>query len=141
MDFTKPKTLLLSPLMALAASFAVLLIAFLFLSGSGSIGTYGINKTIGWGYQFSDMATVAAVLSIIIFVLGYVILWIVRMHLNRIVSIVGLCLLLMLPVIWTIEHINFKSTFTFLTASGVIVTFIVNTVFAIRYKLRDKQVS
>ena len=141
MDFTKPKTLLLSPLMALAASFAVLLIAFLFLSGSGSIGTYGINKTIGWGNQFSDMATVAAVLSIIIFVLGYVILWIVRMHLNRIVSIVGLCLLLMLPVIWTIEHINFKSTFTFLTASGVIVTFIVNTVFAIRYKLRDKQVS
>jgi len=138
MDFRKPKTLLIVPLIAFAASFAVLLIAFIFSAGSSSIGTYGANKTIGWAYQFSDIVTCIAVISFLLYILGYIILWMIQTQVNKTVSIINVCFLLLLPVIWIIEYANYQYLFTFITALGVMLSFIINSLFAITYK-RMKQ--
>jgi hypothetical protein len=116
MDFRKPKTLLIAPLIAFAASFAVLLIAFIFSAGSSSIGTYGANKTIGWAYQFGDIVTGIAVISFLLYILGYIILWMIQTQVNKTVSIINVCFLLLLPVIWIIEYANYQYLFTFITA-------------------------
>ncbi|MEL1242666.1 hypothetical protein AAEO56_00215 [Flavobacterium sp. DGU11] len=139
MDFRKPKTLLLSPLIVIAASFAVFLIDFIFLAGNGSVGTYGVNKTIGWAWQIGEIVSVFSIISFVLFVFGYILLWIVGLRVNKIISIVNLCILLFLPVVWAIEHLRDEYMFTFLTAAGVIISLIINTVFAILYKSKDKQ--
>jgi len=138
MDFRKPKTLLLLPL--LAATVAILVfILFVSISRTGAIGTWGVNKTIGWGWEFVDIASLITILSMLFFVIGYALLWMLGLRLNKIISIIQLCLLLALPAVWMFEHINYKYLLTFLTALGVMLLLIANTVFAIVYKLADKQ--
>jgi hypothetical protein len=139
MDFTRPKTLLLSPLIALAASFAVLLIAFLFLSGSSSMGTYGANKTIGWAWGImNDIAALSAIASVLLYVAGYAILWILRMQVNKTVSIINLCFLLALPVVWAVERVDYAYVFTLLTASCIALFLMVNIVFSVKLKAGTK---
>ena len=136
MDFTKPRTLLLSPLIALAASFAVLLIAFLFLSGSGSIGNYGVNKTIGWAWDLmNDIAALSAIASVLLYVFGYAILWMLRMQVNKTASIVNLCFLLALPVVYAVEPTDYGYVFTLLTASCIALLLVLNIVFAARLRM------
>ncbi|AWH86255.1 hypothetical protein HYN59_14550 [Flavobacterium album] len=141
MDFRKPKTLLLSLLVTVIGAFIIILVLGISL-GSGSLGTWGMNKTVGWAWDLmNDLAALLAIFSTLLFVFGYTFLWILKMRLNSIVSVINLCFLFALPVMWGIEHIKYEYLFTFLTALGVIISFIINTVFAIRYKLKDKQVS
>jgi hypothetical protein len=138
MDFRKPKTLLLLPLIGAITSILAIVL-FAIISGTGAIGTWGVNKTVGWAWDFADTASLLSILSMLLFVIGYAILGIVGMKLNKIVSIIHLCLLFALPVIWIFEHINYKYVLTFSTAFGVILSLITNIVFAIIYKLGHKQ--
>lgn len=138
MDLRKPKTLLFLPLLAITVSILAIIL-FTAISYTGAVGTWGVNKTVGWAWEFADIASLLSILSIILFVIGYVILWILRMRLNKIVSIIQLSLLLALPAVWLFEHINYKYLLTFLTAFGVILFLIINTVLAIVYKLAGKQ--
>lgn len=138
MDFRKPKTLVFSLLLAAIAVLFVI-VMFAVVSDNGLVGTWGVNKTVGWAFEFADMASVFSILSVLLFISGYIFLWIIRVHLNRIVSIVNFFLILALPIVWILEHINYKYLLTFLTASGVVVVLIINTIFAIVYKLNDKE--
>lgn len=141
MDFRKPKTLLLSLVLAVIGLFIISLVLGALARG-GSIGTWGTNKTVGWAWDvMNDMAALLAIISTLLFVCGYTFLWILKMRLNNIVSIVNLCFLFALPVMWGIEHIKYEYLLKFFTALVIIISFIVNTVFAFRYKLKDKQES
>lgn len=139
MDFRKPKTLLFSLLLTVIGACIIMLLLGILLRG-GSLGTWGMNKTVGWAWDImNDMAALLSIFSTLLFVFGYVFLWILRTRLNKIVSIVNLCFLLILPVVWATEHVNYEYLLTFLTAAVVIISCIINTVFAIRYKLKYKQ--
>lgn len=138
MDFRKPKTLFLSPLIAVITTILAIIV-FVLISGSGVVGTWGVNKTVGWAWDFADTASLLSIVSILLFVIGYMVLWILGMRLNKIVSIIHLCMLFALPVVWMVERINYEYLLTFLTALGGIIFLISNTIFAIVYKLADKQ--
>lgn len=141
MDFRKPRTLLLSLVLALIGLLIISLVLGV-LVRDGSLGSWGMNKTIGWAWDvMNDTAALLAIISTLLFVFGYTFLWILKMRLNNIVSILNLCFLFILPVTWGIEHIKYEYLLTFSTALLVIISFIINTVFAFRYKLKDKQMS
>lgn len=91
MDFTKPKTFVLSIviilIMLLLASLSLFL---LYSTGSDSVGTYGVNKTVGWGWDITNYAPYTGVFVMVLYLLGYAIMWGLKFKVSKVISLVNL---------------------------------------------------
>ncbi|MFP9098330.1 hypothetical protein ACLI09_04690 [Flavobacterium sp. RHBU_24] len=92
-NFSKPSGPLLG-LMCIIVFLAVGLIILSLFQDYPAIGTYGVNKTVGWAWDICNLLPVAVITFIIIFILGYLIMLLFKARVNKIVSMVNLVLLI-----------------------------------------------
>ena len=94
MDFSKPSTFLKVFFGGLA-----LVLALLFKTSNGSgIGTYGVNKTIGWAYNFCATVPLLGAAAIFLSIVAYLILTLFKLNINKYVAIFHLITVLTLSV-------------------------------------------
>jgi hypothetical protein len=107
--------------------------------GQTVIGTYGVNKTIGWAWNFCPSLPFFALVSLVGATASYGILLFLKARLNKWMSILNvIALAIILAFLWIspydYEWCDIRLKFTIL--SGVFL--FANFLFAIGYKLSDK---
>lgn len=91
MDFTKPKTFVLSIVIILIILLLASLSLFLlYTTGSDSAGTYGVNKTVGWGWDITNYAPYTGLFVMVLCLLGYAIMWGLKFKVSKVISLVNL---------------------------------------------------
>lgn len=143
MDFCKPKALV-----AITSALMLLTIVMVVCSNGDQIDYYyekgtvgwGMNKTVGWGWDLYSFAPFFCFIILLSSLLGYTILWISRLHLNRLVSIFNLITLLVLVAVSSLHNwLNSAWSIILLGTFLSILLFLTNTIFAIQYKISDKK--
>ncbi|WP_417354988.1 hypothetical protein [Flavobacterium sp.] len=91
MDFTKPKTFVLSIVIILIISLLVSLSLFLlYTTGSDSVGTYGVNKTVGWAWDITNYAPYIGAFVMVLCLLGYSVMWVLKFKVSKSISLINL---------------------------------------------------
>ena len=75
----------------------------------GDIKTFGVNKTVGWAYDISNETIFTAILftcSQILFIIGYLVLFLLRRKTNYLISIAHFELIILSLALLSYE--NFK---------------------------------
>lgn len=91
MDFTKPKTFVLSIVIILTISLLVSLSLFLlYTTGSDSVGTYGVNKTVGWAWDITNYAPYIGTFVMVLCLLGYSVMWVLKFKVSKSISLINL---------------------------------------------------
>ncbi|RDI10391.1 hypothetical protein [Flavobacterium sp. AG291] len=132
-NFSKPKhpflilaILLLSPI--------IYLIVRELLFEDTVVGTYGINKTIGWAWDLSNFMPVVFGFSVITSVVGYGFLVLFKARINSWITIIQ-----MLSLVFLLVSIYFGFCTTGLIISILsLILFFINVGFAIACKMSDK---
>ncbi|MHA3789192.1 hypothetical protein ACX0HA_13365 [Flavobacterium hauense] len=134
-DFSKPKHLFL-----IGLGYITFLSILLGLTGvfPESYFVFGVNKTIGQAYDFVAASGVFFLGSQIIAVTGYGFLWLFKCRINLRISIVHYFIIILIPFV-----VNFEERYDYygLTVGTSILTIVIavmNAVFAMYYKLYDK---
>lgn len=84
--FTKPISIFLFHLLVIVL---ITLLGF-FTSALNRFQTYGVNKTIGWAYDFCTFILPSVVVSFLITLIGYGVLSLFKLMLNKVLSIIQL---------------------------------------------------
>lgn len=82
--------------LVLLAFYGLILVAFSLLLNFGEATEYGVNKTVGWAYDISNHMYLNAILfpfCLILFLVGYLLLMILRRKTNYLLSITHLSLI------------------------------------------------
>ena len=132
-NFSKPKypflilaILLLSPI--------IYLIVRELLFEDTVVGTYGVNKTIGWAWDLCNFMPVIFGLSVVTSVIGYGFLVLLKAKINSWITIVQ-----MLSLVFLLISIYFGLCTTGLIISILsLILFFINVGFAIAIKMYDK---
>jgi hypothetical protein len=139
MDFSKPSTSL-----KLFFGFFVLVTLLLFIVYNGSgIGTYGINKTIGWAWELGENRTIVILLmAATVLLLGivlYLILALFKLNVNKYVVITQLILFVLLTgsSIVITYGLSYYIPITFFVVSVVLL--VINTIIAIIGGLKKRK--
>ncbi|WP_417369823.1 hypothetical protein [Flavobacterium beibuense] len=91
MNFTKPKTFVLSIVTILITlPIASLLFFLVYSKGLGSVGTYGVNKTVGWGWDITNYAPYIGAFVMVLCLLGYGVMWRLKFKVNKVISLINL---------------------------------------------------
>lgn len=132
-NFSKPKypflilaILLLSPI--------IYLIVRELLFEDTVVGTYGVNKTIGWAWGLCNFMPVVFGFSVVTSVIGYGFLVLLKAKINSWITIVQ-----MLSLVFLLVSIYFGFCTTGLIISILsLILFFINVGFAIAFKMYDK---
>ena len=144
MDFTKPKTLVVS-LAAIIAALVVLAIFIVILRHGDAIDYenntvgWGVNKTVGWAWDLYNFTPFLCFIVLVIFLLWYTILWILSARLNKLVSIFNLVTLLTFFIVLPFDRLINIWIIALAAVSLSILLFMTNAIFAIVYKISDKK--
>ena len=95
----------------------------------GRFGHWGINKTIGWGWEFTNPVFIITNSLWLIFPLGYGLLWILGCKTNRMLSRIQL-ILVFLCLIFTLKFRFYSNLFLYLSLTSFAI-FIINMVWTI----------
>ncbi|MFP9113205.1 hypothetical protein ACLI1A_04645 [Flavobacterium sp. RHBU_3] len=94
-DFTKPSGLLLGLLYFFVLAILLLIVIAFNAKITGSISTYGVNKTVGWGWDILNWLPVFAIVSLLLYILGYLILFLCKATISKKLSVINLSLVLL----------------------------------------------
>ncbi len=142
MDFRKPKT----PLLLLLAiiGLAILTIIILRPDDGEVFGRYGVNKTIGWAWDISQLCMDVyffIISCVAAFLAGYVILLLLRGRTNKIITILHLALILCtIGLATTTTYLENICIYTIILSVISMGLMIANSIFAIRYKIADSRI-
>lgn len=92
LNFSKPSTFLK---VFFGVLILIILLLFVVYDGSG-IGTYGVNKTIGWGWEFTQTVPLLAAVSSVLSIVLYLILSLLKLKINKYVAVLHLLSILIL---------------------------------------------
>ena len=117
---------------------AIVIIA-IFIS-TGEIGTYGVNKTVGWAYNIDTIVSIASFILILAFYLiGYVILLIFNIKLHKLLTYLNVFLLCYVAINLSLDiysPFSFYSTLVALPLSFIL--FLINIILSIVKSIRIK---
>lgn len=144
--FSKPKTLVV--LLSSITLVLVLLTAVIVIMRHGDSVDYyyenstvgwGVNKTVGWAWDLYNFTHFFCFLTLVISLSGYVILWISRVRLNRLVSVFNIIVLLAMLTILPLNKLINVWLIVLIAASLSVLLLLANTIFSIIYKISDKK--
>lgn len=95
---------------------------------SGSVGTWGVNKTVGWAWDFTNFLFLATPL-LIVYLLTYLLFFVFKVKQQTILSLLSVILIL----------INFSFTnniFALVAFLSSIFLFLVNCIYSIYHKFK-----
>ncbi|MDR7369830.1 hypothetical protein J2X17_000601 [Flavobacterium aquidurense] len=84
--------------LVLLASYGLILVTFTLFINFGETSVYGVNKTVGWAYDISNQMYLNAILfpfCLILFLVGYLLLMILRRKTNYLLSITHFSLIIL----------------------------------------------
>jgi hypothetical protein len=136
-DLTKPKHLILMLSFIIVGVMAFLIFSFFFQTEV--IRTYGVNKTIGWTWDYCEAITFFGLTSTLVYLLGYLALWSLRTRVNKLVSLLHILSIIAGSVIYFLaaEKAGLCVYSVWISVIGVIL-FLANGILAVIYKLADK---
>lgn len=145
-DFSKPKTLVFL-LSAITLTLVLLTVVMVIVGHGDSIDYYyenntvgwGVNKTVGWAWDLYNFTPLFCFLTLVIFLSGYIILWISRVRLNGLISIFNIIVLLAMLVILPLNKLIDVWLIVLIAASLSVLLLLANTTFSIIYKISDKK--
>lgn len=113
----------------------VVLCSIVFLSFElNLVGTWGVNKTVGWAWDITNFAPLVFIPVLIICLLGYCIMWMFKLKVNKVIALLNLSfLLLALGLIF--------SYISFIMSLNALVMAIVNFTFGVTVKMYEKKKS
>lgn len=127
LNFSKPSTFLK---VFFGVLILIILLLFVVYDGSG-IGTYGVNKTIGWGWEFRQTVPLLAAVSSVLSIVLYLILSLLKLKINKYIAVLHLLSILILSgyTILLAYGVGYYTTLLLFVVS--IVLLIINTAIAI----------
>lgn len=135
MNFSKP-------LNFIKVYFAVLVIIsivlFLISDGSG-IDTYGVNKTIGWVFDFCSTVPLLGAFSLVASLTGYFILFLFRLNVNRYIAVVHLIIVMVVSILSIVARSGSICEIALLLAVFALLLLIINFMMALTRKLGKKK--
>ena len=123
-DFTKPRTSWVAH--------ALLIILFIVLHGE-RIETFGMSKIVGHAWHFNNFAPFLTFLSLIIFLLGYSAMGLLKMEVNKVMSLFNLSFILNATVLF--------DGLSIAMALFAMNMFITNVILSIKIKMIEKKKS
>lgn len=136
-NFSKPK----HSLLAFSIIVTGIIITFLFsLSFEDEpIGTYGVNRTIGWAWDYCEINLLGAT-ALLVCLFGYMALWTIKARVNKVVSILHAASILVgLIVYFKALQQLILSKYSFWISIISILLFLANAIFAFIYKMSSKK--
>ncbi len=79
--------------------FSIVMVA-VFITNDGKMGTYGINKTVGWAWDLLSINFSILIFSSILFLFTYLILSLLKYRINKIFILVHLVLMILIMVLF-----------------------------------------
>lgn len=138
-NFSKPSGPLLGLLYFFGISIILVLLLFVVAQSTGSLSTYGVNKTVGWAWDLFNWVPFISLFGLLSYILAYFILLLCKATVSRILSILNLCLVIPLfPIILFPDYSYAYSALTLLPMLCVLVL-LANIGFAIRYAITAKR--
>lgn len=138
-DFTKPTGPLLGLLYFFVISILLVLLLFVVVNNAGSFSTYGVSKTVGWGWNIMNWLPLISSLCLLWYILAYFILLLCRATVSKVLAILNLCLVVPLfPIILFPDCSYAFTTLTLIPMLCMLVLF-ANIGFAIRYATTAKR--
>ena len=90
-DFSKPRVFVLSVLtLGVILLLVSTLLAILYFTGSPSVGTYGVNKTVGWAWDITNYAPYIGAFVMVLCLLGYSVMWVLKFKVSKSISLINL---------------------------------------------------
>ena len=140
MDFTKPKTFVLSIVAVLIILPIVSLLFFLVYSKDlGSVGTYGVNKTVGWAWDITNYAPYIGAFVMVLCLLGYGVMWRLKFKVSKAISLINLVSLIAALLLGSTTMIIMSRYPELILSFIAIVMLIINLSFGTRLKMYDKK--
>jgi len=136
-DFSKPTGPLLGLLCIIVFLIGGLVISSFFQEGL-AIGTYGVNKTVGWAWDICNILPAALMALVVIQILLYLILWLCKARVNKVVSINNLILVIVSMLSLFTNTLNICMVLFGIAILSIIMVF-VNIGFAIANAVRSKR--
>jgi hypothetical protein len=130
-NFSKPKHLFI-----LSISYLVFIILFLNVVGLDVL--FGVNRTIGFAYDFINVSLVFFTWTLLVCGIVYLLMWIFSLRVNAKISIIQYSLFFLMQFLIYYEYRKGYCEFTPLSGMIVLVLLLCNIGFAIYYKLSDK---
>jgi len=117
----------------------VIVIIAIFIS-TGKIGTYGVNKTVGWAYNINTIVpTIGFLLVLAFYVIGYVLLLILNIKLHKVLTYLHISLLFYIAINLTLDIYNPFSFYSTLAAMPLsFILFLINIILSIVKSIRVK---
>ena len=138
-NFSKPSGPLLGLLYFFVISILLVLLLFVVVNSAGSFSTYGVSKTVGWGWNIINWLPLISSLCLLLYILVYFILLLCKATVSKVLSILNLCLVIPLfPIILFPDCCYTFTTLTWVPMLFVSVLF-ANIGFAIRYATTAKR--
>lgn len=138
-DFSKPTGPLLGLLYFFVISILLVLLLFVVVNSAGRFSTYGVSKTVGWGWNIMNWLPLISSLCLLSYILAYFILLLCKATVSKVLSILNLCLVIPLfPFILFPDYSYAFTTLIWIPMLCVLVLF-ANIGFAIRYATTAKR--
>jgi len=138
-NFSKPSGPLLGLLYFFVISILLVLLLFVVVNNAGSFSTYGVSKTVGWGWNIMNWLPIISSLCLLSYILAYFILLLCKATVSKVLSILNLCLVIPLfPIILFPDYCYTFTTLTWVPMLFVLILF-ANIGFAIRYATTAKR--
>ncbi len=138
-NFSKPSGPLLGLLYFFVISILLVLLLFVVVNNAGSFSTYGVSKTVGWGWNIMNWLPLISSLCLLSYILAYFILLLCKATVSKVLSILNLCLVIPLfPIIFFPDYCYTFTTLTWVPMLFVLILF-ANIGFAIRYATTAKR--
>ncbi|WP_417353445.1 hypothetical protein [Flavobacterium alkalisoli] len=139
-DFSKPRAFVLSVLtLGVILLLVSTLLAILYFTGSPSVGTYGVNKTVGWAWDITNYAPFVALFVLILCLFGYIIMWVLKFKVSKVASLINLGSLIVALAVGSTTMLIMSRLPELILSLIAFVMLLVNFSFGVWAKMYDKK--
>ena len=124
-DFAKPKN-------AVLFTFILLILTAIYIEFEYGMENFGINKTVGHAWEFSNIKAVLSLLVLFLSFFSYCVMWFFDLKLNKSLTLFNLAFLVFCLAVMS-------SGFQTVLSIYALLILIVNITYAIRIKMYDKK--